>query len=320
MTATFAADLTLAAAQAALAEHNQWLPIDGDPAAPLGSLVAANSTGPLRLGYGAWRDLLLGCQFTDGSGALITAGGRTMKNVAGYDLTKFMVGQHGIFGRIITITTRTYLRPEAALLARFAPDVRRLSGLLTTPSRPQWSVLREDALLCGYLGDQQTIAFYEKELPRHTPLSTARRSLEDDTLHRQELWSRYLPPATWPATRECNPPAFDPPEGGTARPAAWLAFRASVPPAALPRFIAEARPLDGSADAAFGVVVGRCPPSARNTIARAAAAAGGSAIFTDESGALLNLPGSPAVRALLERLKSEFDPADHLKPLPQVSA
>ena len=75
-----------------------------------------NSTGPLRLGYGAWRDLLLGVQFTNGRGELITAGGRTVKNVAGYDLTKFMVGSHGVFGRLVTITTRTYRRPDRALV------------------------------------------------------------------------------------------------------------------------------------------------------------------------------------------------------------
>src|SRR5207245_449153 len=92
MTAAFAADVTLADAQGRLAEVDQWLPIDGDPARPLGHLVQVNSSGPLRLGYGAWRDLLLGCQFENARGELITAGGRAVKNVAGYDLTKLMVG------------------------------------------------------------------------------------------------------------------------------------------------------------------------------------------------------------------------------------
>src|SRR5437899_1480928 len=77
MTATFSADVTLADAQAKLAELGQWLPIDGDASWTLGRLVESNSTGPLRLGYGAWRDLLLGCQFLNGRGQLITAGGRT---------------------------------------------------------------------------------------------------------------------------------------------------------------------------------------------------------------------------------------------------
>ena len=118
LSATFAADVTLAAAQAKLREHNQWLPIDGDPNAPLGVLVEHNSTGPLRLGFGAWRDLLLGVQFTNGAGELITAGGRTVKNVAGYDLTKFMVGQYGMFGKILTLTTRAYKAPELRFLRR----------------------------------------------------------------------------------------------------------------------------------------------------------------------------------------------------------
>src|SRR5215212_8366616 len=119
MTATFSADVTLAAAQERLAAIGQWLPVDGDASWTLGRLVEINSTGPLRLGYGAWRDLLLGCQFLNGAGELITAGGRTVKNVAGYDLTKFMVGQGGVFGRLVTLTTRTYRRPTVALLARF---------------------------------------------------------------------------------------------------------------------------------------------------------------------------------------------------------
>src|SRR3954468_5630056 len=161
LTATFAADVTLAAAQETLGDAEQWLPVDGDPAATVGELVERNSTGPMRLGYGAWRDLLLGAQFTNGTGELITAGGRAVKNVAGYDLTKFIVGSHGIFGRLVTITTRTYRRPRGALIATFDPDVARLSALLTTTSRPQWAMLTPDALTLGYLGDEATIDFYD---------------------------------------------------------------------------------------------------------------------------------------------------------------
>ena len=167
LSATFAADVTLAAAQNKLREHGQWLPIDGDPTSTLGSLVERNSTGPLRLGFGAWRDLLLGTQFTNGSGDLITAGGRTVKNVAGYDLTKFMVGQFGVFGNIVSITTRAYKAPEAALLATFGPDVKTLNSLLVTACRPQWAILTKDKLHCGYLGDGATADFYEANVPRY---------------------------------------------------------------------------------------------------------------------------------------------------------
>src|SRR5207302_9923631 len=129
---------TLEAVQQKLATADQWLPIDGYPSRTVAELVERNSTGPLRLGYGAWRDLLLGAQFTNGQGELITVGGQVIKNVAGYDLTKFMIGQHGIFGRLVTITTRTYKSPDAALLATFPPDLRKLNVLLVTSCRPQW--------------------------------------------------------------------------------------------------------------------------------------------------------------------------------------
>src|SRR3954462_3205112 len=154
MTATFSADVTLADAQAKLRELEQWLPVDGPESWTLGRLVETNSTGPLRLGYGAWRDLLLGSQFLNGRGELITAGGRTVKNVAGYDLTKFMVGQGGVFGRIMTITTRTYKRPTGALLATFAPDPKLINQIIPAPTRPQWAILTPENLLCGYLGDE----------------------------------------------------------------------------------------------------------------------------------------------------------------------
>src|SRR5947208_15661812 len=74
MTVTISADVTLAAAQAKLAELNQWLPIDGDVQSPLGELVENNSTGPLRLGEGGWGGLLLGVEFMNGASELLRVG------------------------------------------------------------------------------------------------------------------------------------------------------------------------------------------------------------------------------------------------------
>jgi FAD/FMN-containing dehydrogenase len=319
MTATFAADVTLAHAQEQLAQHGQWLPIDGEPSAPLGRLVESNSTGPLRLGYGAWRDLLLGCQFTNGHGELVTAGGRTVKNVAGYDLTKFMVGQHGIFGRIVTLTTRTYRRPEAALLATFEPDVRRLSMLLTTPARPQWSVLRRDALLCGYLGDARTVAFYESDLPRHKPVRVERRTVEQDVEHRREQWTRQRGMGGSPMH-----PAAKQHDGANIAGAiahgrdahATFTFRAAVPPASVARFAEQSQIADWSADAAFGVVVGSCDALQRSAVERAATDVGGSVLFFDPAGKPLRLTSDPHVQRLIERLKVVFDDRGALQPIP----
>jgi FAD/FMN-containing dehydrogenase len=288
MTATFSADVTLAQAQRRLAEFGQWLAVDGDASWTLGRLVETNSTGPLRLGYGAWRDLLLGCQFLNGPGELITAGGRTVKNVAGYDLTKFMVGQAGVFGRIVTITTRTYAQPAGAMVARFPSDAWQINRLLPTPCRPQWAVLTHDALWCGYLGDERTIGYYRGDLPAHGPIEVLQRTVEEDVRHRGELWR-----------------------------AAGLdqSFRASVPPAKLLEFSQKAGLLDWAADAAFGIVVGITNASKHEAIRAAARAVAGSVYFVEGGRTHADLD-EPA-RALLQQLKHAFDPDGKLEPLPQ---
>ena len=290
MTATFGADVTLAAAQDVLAQHGQWLPIDGDETAALGELVSHNSTGPLRLGYGAWRDLLLGAQFRNGRGELITAGGQTMKNVAGYDLTKFMVGQAGVFGTIETITTRTYRRPDAALLATFAPHQRTINRLLPTDARPHWALLTPDALLCGYLGDERAIAFYEQELAKHGPSATTRRTLREDVEHRASLW----------------------------RIGADATARVSVPPVRVEEFALSAKLEQWVADAAFGIVltpVGTDGHASR--LRKAADGVGGTVtIVRRNKTPSVEFTATPAQRALLERLKHSCDPDNTLAPLP----
>jgi FAD/FMN-containing dehydrogenase len=286
MTATVSADVTFGALQERLAKASQWAPVDGDSAATIGRLVESNSTGPLRLGYGAWRDLLLGCQFHNGPGELITAGGRTLKNVAGYDLTKFMIGQRGVFGRVITLTMRTYRRPEAAVLARFEADGRIVSRLLVSTCRPQWAILAKDALWCGFLGDRRTVAHYQAALPEHGPAEVLARSVEEDMSHRRQLWRGG--------------------EDGT--------FRASVPSARIDQFVREARLTTWSADAAFGVVVGPAEASQEAIVSAAATNVGGSVYFMREGSMHVQVP--PATMQVLQRLKAAFDPDRRLEPLP----
>lgn len=285
LSATIAADVPLATVQAQLARHGQWIPIDGDPRLPVGQLVETNSSGPLRLGYGHWRDLLLGAQFTNGRGQLITAGGRTVKNVAGYDLTKFMVGQRGVFGRLVTVTTRTYKRPAGAVLATFAPQPKLIHHLLPSPQRPQWALLTGKALLCGYVGDERTLSYYSNTLPEWRPAQLAKRTLEQDIAHRAELW-----------------------DGD---------FRASVPPAKVMEFVEHARPTDWAADAAFGIVMGRAADA--GAVRDAAGRLSGSVTFAvDIDGVARPWYAAPAApqRELLERLKRSFDPDNTLAPLP----
>jgi FAD/FMN-containing dehydrogenase len=288
MSATFSADVTLAEAQARLAELGQWLPVDGDPSWTMGRLVGVNSTGPLRLGYGAWRDLLLGCQFLNGRGELISAGGRTVKNVAGYDLTKFMVGQAGIFGRLVTVTTRTYRRPVGAILARFPADVAWVNRLLPTPCRPQWMALTRDVAWCGYLGDERTLAYYRGALPGHGPTEVIERSVDADVGHRGELWHAAGV------------------EGS---------FRAAVPPTKVLEFAAAAGLADWSADAAFGIVIGLAEADRRHAIESAARAVGGNVYFIENGRTIVRM--DEGQRALMRRLKAAFDPDGTLEPLPE---
>jgi FAD/FMN-containing dehydrogenase len=152
MTLAVAADVTLSQANDALAGSEQWLALDGPVGVALGVLASVDMTGPLRLGFGGWRDQMLGVQFVDGRERLITAGGRAMKNVAGYDLTKFMVGQRGVFGQVVALILRTYRRPTDALAVKLDADVRLLRGLLAVQPRPAWAVLSDGALWAGYLG------------------------------------------------------------------------------------------------------------------------------------------------------------------------
>jgi FAD/FMN-containing dehydrogenase len=288
LSATYAANVTLAAAQAKLRENGQWLPIDGDPEEFVGSLVERNSTGPMRLGFGGWRDLLLGAQFVNGTGELITAGGRTVKNVAGYDLTKFMVGQYGVFGKLVTITTRAYKAPDFAMLATFPSDVRKVGELLVTPCRPQWAMLTSEALLCGYLGDRATVDYYEQQVPQRGASSVQRRSLEEDIADRA---------ARWKAAK------------------GQMSFRASVPPAKLPEFVKEIPNSSWSADAAFGIAIGSCETASQEKLQAAAKGVGGGIIFFGEDGKPLPISVNPQAAALLDRLKTAFDPSGRLSPL-----
>jgi glycolate oxidase FAD binding subunit len=132
LTVRAAAGITFGQLQAVLREQKQILPIDADDDLTLGEVIAHNVYGPLRVGYGSMRDLLLGLRFIDGLGRDIHVGGRTVKNVAGYDLTRFMVGSLGEFGIVHEATIRTYALPQQVLRIHLALDVPdRIDAVLT---------------------------------------------------------------------------------------------------------------------------------------------------------------------------------------------
>jgi glycolate oxidase FAD binding subunit len=121
LTATVQSGHRLAALQEILARHNQFLPFD--PPAParatVGGVIATNLNGPRRSYYGSVRDLVIGMKIVLASGEQIKAGGKVVKNVAGYDMCKLFVGSMGTLGIITEVTLRMAPIPEteATLIA-----------------------------------------------------------------------------------------------------------------------------------------------------------------------------------------------------------
>jgi glycolate oxidase FAD binding subunit len=115
LTATVEAGITLEALAAALAARGQWLPLDPprSPEATLGGILATNAAGPRRQGYGTARDLVIGLRVVAPDGRLVRAGGKVVKNVAGYDLAKLYIGALGTLGLIVEATLKLRPRPEA---------------------------------------------------------------------------------------------------------------------------------------------------------------------------------------------------------------
>lgn len=115
LTITVQAGLRFADLQALLAEQGQLLALDPPalPAATIGGLVVTNASGPSRFAYGTARDLVLGCRVANAEGHLTRAGGRVVKNVAGYDLNKLYVGSLGTLGVLTELSFKLAPIPPA---------------------------------------------------------------------------------------------------------------------------------------------------------------------------------------------------------------
>jgi glycolate oxidase FAD binding subunit len=121
---TAPAGMTLRDVNVALAAERQWLPLDPPHAArtTIGGLVAANASGPRRLGYGSPRDLVIGAEVALTDGTVARSGGRVVKNVAGYDLGRLFCGSLGSLGLLTSVTFKLAPVPQTSrtVVARFA--------------------------------------------------------------------------------------------------------------------------------------------------------------------------------------------------------
>lgn len=124
LTATVQAGLKVAPLQKILAQRNQFLAMDppNPGLATIGGTVAANINGARRMLHGGVRDLVIGMKMVLATGEQIKAGGKVVKNVAGYDMCKLFVGSLGTLGVITEVTFKLAPIPEsAATLVAFGP-------------------------------------------------------------------------------------------------------------------------------------------------------------------------------------------------------
>ncbi|MEL6383235.1 MAG: FAD-binding oxidoreductase [Cyanobacteria bacterium J06626_18] len=133
LTATVEAGVSFAKLQADLRQTRQFLALDPvyPEQATLGGIVATRDTGALRQRYGGIRDMLIGIAFVRHDGQLVKAGGRVVKNVAGYDLMKLLTGSFGTLGILTQLTFRTYPTQETSKTVLLAGSAEAVEAITT---------------------------------------------------------------------------------------------------------------------------------------------------------------------------------------------
>lgn len=148
LTITVEAGIKFCEIQAILAQYRQTLAID--PAFPadatIGGIVSTADTGSLRQRYGGIRDQLLGITFIRADGKIAKAGGRVVKNVAGYDLMKLFTGAYGTLGIISQVTFRVYPLPETSATVLLTGKAEAISQAATILQGSELTPTKADLL------------------------------------------------------------------------------------------------------------------------------------------------------------------------------
>ncbi len=218
---TVGAGTPLAELQAELARDRMWVPLASPwPEATVGGVVATNFNAPLRMRYGAARDLVLAATVALPDGRVIRAGRPVVKNVAGYDLPKLFVGSYGTLGLLADVTLKLAPLPRAraslialvddlggglALGARLLQICMAASSLLLIrpPTTDQRPLTEADGWWSSVVGRQSSVVVYTAEgQPEDvaTELAQARAALRQagvrgfqvDQPSGSEVWAGWL--------------------------------------------------------------------------------------------------------------------------------
>lgn len=114
LTVSVEAGMPFAELQSLLARNGQMVALDPpfSGESTIGGVVASNTSGPLRRGFGTARDLIIGLTFATLEGKLVSSGGMVVKNVAGLDMGKLMIGSFGTLAAIASVNFRVHALPE----------------------------------------------------------------------------------------------------------------------------------------------------------------------------------------------------------------
>jgi glycolate oxidase FAD binding subunit len=182
LTVSIEAGMEFQRLQALLKENGQLVALDPAFAekATIGGIVATNSSGPMRRAFGTARDLVIGMKFATLEGKLVETGGMVVKNVAGLDMGKLMIGSFGTLAAIASLNFRVHSLPEAT--ETFLFPCPELTDVLKVRDRVVTGVLQPAAvdivspaiaLRLGYRGHllavrvggrENLLARYRKEL------------------------------------------------------------------------------------------------------------------------------------------------------------
>lgn len=319
LTFTARAGTTLGELDRLLAPAGQWLPVDppGGPDRTLGGLVATGLGGALHAGYGAVRDQVLGLSLVAGDGRLLRLGGRVMKNVAGFDLVRLVVGSRGALGVVVSVSMRVFPRPrgrELLVAEEVGEDalLRAGRGVATAPVVPASAVVVGGP---GGSGSALVVAVHGAEASRAADRETLRAAagvsfrvvpVEEGGEGQGEVGRRVA------RARDAGvggAVAFR--QGGLPSevPDRWRALRAALPDAEL------------HADLVSGVVRGSVAEACAGTVAAVrgvGAATGRAVLFTALApglhGEVEPWTGPGGQGGLQERLVARFDPHRVLAP------
>ncbi len=301
--------------EAALAEKGQCLAFEpprfGAAGGTCGGMVAAGLSGPARASTGGVRDYVLGLQLLNGRAEHLTFGGQVMKNVAGYDVTRLMVGSLGTLGVLTGISLKVLpVAPAEVTLVFEVAQAAALAQLHRWGGQPlplNASCWVRDDTAAG----SPELLFVRLRGAAAAVASAASKMLQD--LPGQQLDNAQAG-ADWTACRDQRLPFFTQAKAAVSEPLAL--WRLSLPQTAPVLDLPWAQLVEWHGGQRWLWA----PASALQALRQAAsAAAGTAAIFIAASAEGMGATGrfdplNPELRAIHQRLKAEFDPAGLFNP------